>query len=110
MIEQCLDFGRKSEQTAVPVIVERLNAQPVARAEEPLPLAIPNDVREHAAKKLDAVRAVLLICVQNGFGVGQRDIPMARGPPPKPFCTHMSSTARTAKSFFAACSRTSFGI
>src|SRR5258708_34439848 len=59
MLEQSFDFRSKGEQTAVPIIVERLDAKSVAGAKQPLPLAIPDSVSEHAAKKLDAVRAVL---------------------------------------------------
>ena len=34
MFEQSFDFGRECEQAAVPVIVERFDSQPVARAEK----------------------------------------------------------------------------
>ena len=64
---------------AVPVIVERLDAQAVPGAEKSTGVLVPDGEREHAAEVRDAVRAVLLIGVQDGFGVAMGCVAMAGG-------------------------------
>ena len=69
----------ESEQAAVPVVIKRLDAQPIARTKEPAPLAVPDREGEHAPEKLEAVLPVFFICVQDGLGVAAAVVPVAEG-------------------------------
>src|SRR6185295_11775798 len=69
MRQDRLDLRAEDEQSSVPDIVERLNSQPVAGAEQNLSILVPQDETEHPAKLFDAAGAVLAICVQNRFGI-----------------------------------------
>ena len=77
MLQQRLDLGCEREQPAVPVIVEGLDAQPVARAEQPLPLGVPDCECEHTPQQPQAIRTVLFVGVEDGLGVGTRLVAMA---------------------------------
>ena len=70
--QQGLDLGGKDEPIVDRRIVERLDAEPIASAEEALLLFIPNREGEHAAEVIDAVDAPLTIGLQNDFGIGMR--------------------------------------
>src|ERR1700720_5042993 len=78
MLQQGFNFGGKSEQPAVPIVIERLDTQTIARAKKTALLAVPDREREHAPKKLQAVRSVLFIGVQDRLSVGARGVAMAR--------------------------------
>ena len=67
--KQRLDFGGKDEALAVGVIVERLDAEAVARGKELLAALIPKGKGKHAVEMLHAILAPLFVGVQNGFGV-----------------------------------------
>ena len=51
------------------MVVERLDAQPVAGDKELLAARVPDGEGEHAAEVLHAVVAVFLVEVDDGFGV-----------------------------------------
>ena len=76
MLQQRLDLGSEGEQPAVPEVVERLDAQPVARAEQALVRLVPYREGEHAAEAANAFIAILLVGVENGFGVAAAVITM----------------------------------
>jgi hypothetical protein len=78
MLEQRLDFRSEGEQAPVPVIIERLDAQAIARAEQSAPAAVPDGEGEHASELVEAAGAALLVGVQDGLGVGARAVAMAR--------------------------------
>ncbi len=48
-------LGREREHAAVVLVVERLDAHPVARAEQPVARSVPDREREHAVQVPDAV-------------------------------------------------------
>jgi hypothetical protein len=52
--EQRLDLGGEQQLALVDGVVERLDAQPVAREQEPPPPGIPDREREHPFQPLDA--------------------------------------------------------
>ena len=56
MLEQRLDFRSEGEQFSIPVIIKRLLAHPVSRAEQSAPASIPNGECKHAAELLHAFR------------------------------------------------------
>ena len=70
MLEQRLDFTGKSEELAIPIVIKRLDSQPVAGGEQPPGLAVPKHEGKHAAKALQLLRAPLFVAVDQGFGVG----------------------------------------
>ncbi len=53
-------------------VVQRLDAEPVAREEQRLLVAVPQREREHAAEALDAALAPRLPRVHDHFGVAAR--------------------------------------
>ena len=57
--------------------VERLDAEAIAREQQPPPRRVPDREREHAAEALDAVVAPLLVGVDDRFGVGARAVAVA---------------------------------
>ncbi len=69
VLQQSFDFGGEGEQPSVPEIVERLDAQPVARAEQGAGVLVPQREGKHPPKTLDAVGAELLVGVDHGFGI-----------------------------------------
>ena len=72
-----LQLAREREPPAVPRVVERLHAEAVARAEEPLPRAVPQRERPHPVEPAHAVVAPLLVRADDHLGVGLRAEPMA---------------------------------
>src|SRR5208337_1421245 len=79
MFQQRLDFRGKSEQAAVPVVVKGLNAQAVARAEQPLMFPVPNGEGEHPTEASEALVTVLLVRVNNSFGVAMTLVAVSGG-------------------------------
>ena len=75
--QQRLDFGGEGEQVAVPIVVEGLFAEAVAGAEQRAGVLVPDGEGEHAAEARDAIRPVLLVGVQDGFGVAAGAVSMA---------------------------------
>src|SRR5580698_9569953 len=76
VLQQRLDLGCEGEQAPIPVIVERLNPQPVPCTEQLLPSGIPDGECKHAPQQRQAVRAVFFVGVEDGLGVGMRLIAM----------------------------------
>ena len=59
--------------------VERLDAQAIAREQQPPARRVPDREREHAAQVLDAGVAPLLVGVDDRLGVGARAVAVAGG-------------------------------
>ena len=64
-----LDLRREAQRPAVVGIVQRLDAVRIARQQQAALVDIPQREREHAAQVFWHVRAILFICVRDGFGV-----------------------------------------
>ncbi len=69
VLEQGLDFGGEGKQPSIPVVVERLDAQTIARAEEAARFLVPDGERKHAAEEAHAIGSVLCVGMQDGFGI-----------------------------------------
>ena len=73
MREERLDLAAVDEARAVVLVVERLDAEEVARAHEALLRRVPDGDGEHAAQLLEHVRAPRLVAVDDGLRVAVRD-------------------------------------
>ena len=71
-LKQRLDLGGEDEEVLVAVVVERLDAQPVASQEEPPLAPVPDGEGEHPAQPFDARLAELLVGVNDRLGIGAR--------------------------------------
>ena len=76
-LEDRLDLGSEEQPVAGHRPVERLDAEAVAREQQPPPRRVPDREREHAAQVLDARVAPLLVGVDDRLGVGARPVAMA---------------------------------
>jgi hypothetical protein len=70
-------LGTEGEPRVLRPVVERLDPDPVAGDEEPLPVGVPDGEREHAAEPVDHLLPVVLVQVDEGFGVAARAKPVA---------------------------------
>ncbi len=70
--QQRLRFRGEHEQVADDGVVERFDAEAVARAEQRLPPLVPDRERKHAAQLIEAVAAVAVIGGEDRLGVGGR--------------------------------------
>ena len=71
MGQKAFDLAAKQQLSGIVlVIIERLDAKMVARAEQRFVLAVPDGKSEHAAQLLQHLLAPLLVPVQQNFGVG----------------------------------------
>ena len=72
MLEKGLDLAAEHQPRAVRdgVIVKRLDAENVPRAEHTLVFGVPQHERKHAAQAIDQLRAVFLVAVDEHLGVG----------------------------------------
>jgi hypothetical protein len=79
---QGLELGRERDSPGPPGDVERLYPQAVAREQQALGRGIPDRKGEHAAQLRDAVRAELLVEVEDGLGVavGAQHVPAGYEP------------------------------
>ena len=78
MHQQRFQLGREREAAIrEPRVVERFLAEPVARYEERLPVAVPEREHEHAGEALDTALAPLLPGMHDHFGVRMRAEAMA---------------------------------
>jgi hypothetical protein len=75
--QQGFDFRAEHQPIALLGDVQRLDADAIARQQQPPADAVPQRKREHAAQVVDAVRPVLLIQVQDGLAVGARAVGVA---------------------------------
>ena len=78
MIQETLDFRAEQKLPVFVVVVERLDAEDVARAEQLTRLRVPNDEREHAAQLIKHAATPFLVAVKDGLGVGMRGKRVAR--------------------------------
>src|SRR5919198_6597447 len=65
-----LRLAREDQARSVPRVVEGLDPDPVARAEEPPASRVPERERPHAVEALDAVVAPRLVGAEDHLGVG----------------------------------------
>ena len=72
MIQKALDFRAEQELPVFVVVVEGLDAEDVARAEQLARLRVPNDKREHAAQLIKHAATPFLVAMKDGLGVGMR--------------------------------------
>src|ERR1017187_5854690 len=79
MLQQRLDFRRECERVAVPEIVERLDAQAVAGAEQLLAISVPYGEGKHAAEVRQALVAILLVGVNHRLRVAMALVAMSGG-------------------------------
>lgn len=70
--EERLDLAREPDRPAVVSVVERLDAEGVARREQTAPPGVPDHERVHTAQALDHGRAVAPVEVQQAFRVAGR--------------------------------------
>ena len=70
VLEQRLDLRPKNQRLAVAPIVKRLLARAVARQKQALGAVVPQGDGEHPVQFAQAVRALLLVQVDDGFAVG----------------------------------------
>src|SRR5260370_4951674 len=77
VLEKRLDFAGEGESASIPVVVEGLLAETIAGAEEFAGVFVPDGKGEHATQAQNAVWAVLLVGVENSFGVGAVGVAMA---------------------------------
>ena len=73
-----LDFGTVDEPVAVLRVVERFDAEDVARADELLSHVVPDGDCEHATQTLEDAHAPFLVTVHDDFGVTVRRELVAR--------------------------------
>ena len=77
VFEERLDFAGEGERASVPIVVEGLLAEAIAGTEEFARVLIPDGKGEHAAQAQNAFGAVLLVGVEDGFGVGAGGVAVA---------------------------------
>ena len=68
-LKKRLDLRAKNESLPIPIIIERLLAKAVSCSQKTLAFPIPNGKGEHTAQLLNAVIAVLLVSVNDCFGI-----------------------------------------
>jgi len=75
--EKGLDFGGEDQPFLIPRVVERLDAESIACDEQATSGAIPDREGEHAPEAVDALRAQLLVEIQDDFriSVGAKAVP-----------------------------------
>jgi hypothetical protein len=69
--QQRLDFGAEIQPPPDDGVVQRLDANPIARHEDASRPAVPDGEAEHAPKAADGRGAPLLVRVDDHFGVGR---------------------------------------
>ena len=70
MFQEGFDLGAVEEVAVLFVVVEGLDAEDVPGAEKGLGGLVPDDEGEHAPELLEKLLAVLLVAVEEDFGVG----------------------------------------
>ena len=71
--EQRRQGRRKSERAGALGVIERLDAEPVARQHDAPGIALPDREREHAVEALDAARAPFGVSLEDDLGVALRE-------------------------------------
>src|SRR5207249_9261743 len=72
-----LDLRREQELVRRERVVQRLDAEPIAREEQPPPGPIPEREGEHAIQALDAALAIVFVRVHDRLGVAARPVAVA---------------------------------
>src|SRR5881396_2603272 len=72
-----LDLRREQELVPRERVVQRLDAEPIAREEQPPPGPIPEREGEHAIQALDAALAIVFVRVHDRLGVAARPVAVA---------------------------------
>ncbi len=75
--EDRLDFRPEEQPVVCHRPVDRLDAQAIAREQQPRPARIPDRKREHPPQPVHAVVPPLLVRVHDCFGIGSRAIPVS---------------------------------
>ena len=70
MLEDALDLGSEDEAAVLLRVIERLDAEEVAGAEQLARVAVPDGEREHAAQAVEHAFAPCQIAREQDFGVG----------------------------------------
>ena len=70
MLEDALDLGSEDEAAVLLRVVERLDAEEIAGAEQLARIAVPDGEREHAAQAVEHAFAPCQIAREQDFGVG----------------------------------------
>src|SRR5579863_969182 len=79
MREEHFDFRSEDQPLGTEILVERLDAQAIARQEKSLAARVPDGEGEHSAQVLHAVASVLFVEVDDGFGVAMGAVDVAAG-------------------------------
>src|ERR1035441_2568295 len=77
VFKEGLDFAGEGERASIPIVVEGLLAEAVAGTEEFTGVLIPDGKGEHAAEAENACGAVLLVGVEDSFGIGASGVAVA---------------------------------
>src|SRR5450759_2341041 len=77
VFEKGFDFAGEGEDASIPVVVEGLLTEAITGTEELAGILIPDSEGEHAAEAEEALGAVLLVGVEDGFGVGAAGVAVA---------------------------------
>src|SRR3990172_5306976 len=78
--EESFDLRRKEEGRAIPDVIERLDAEPVARAEEFFLSGIVESKAPHPVQMLDTIGSPGNVRIDNDFGIRLRAKDKALGP------------------------------
>src|ERR1035441_10871341 len=77
--EHGLDLRAEKKHAPVPSVVEGLDAETISRSEKHTLATIPDCKGKHAAQMLDAIAAIFLIEVDDGFGIAVGAIAVSAG-------------------------------
>src|SRR5262249_17976802 len=77
-LDQRLDLRSEVERAVfLHDVIQRLDAEPVARERQPAPAAVPDSIGEHPAQLLDSAQPEFLVDMDDPLGVGRTAITMA---------------------------------
>src|SRR5271165_2219037 len=79
MLQQRFDLRSKGEKAAVPEVVEGFDTQTITRAQQSFVLPVPDGEGKHAAETREALVAVLLVGMNDGFSVAMALIAVSSG-------------------------------
>src|SRR5947209_2629316 len=77
MAQKSLNFGCEGKKPSSREIVQRLDTEPVARAEQPSSPRVPDRECKHPAEVFHAIRAVLFVRVNDCLGVAPSRVTMS---------------------------------
>jgi len=79
VLEDRLDLGTEQQGPGQDGVVQRLDADPIARQEQLAAPAVPDRQGEHPFESMQEVRPLLLVEVQQRLGVGARPVTVSFG-------------------------------